>query len=102
MDQCVAFFIAVFLMMGEKRETNNSNKDAASSGDDNKSIIQFLQTQFDELKKEFNEVESLITVREEKFEELNGQIVDLKWIVAFKDNCIDNLITSERSERSSY
>ena len=59
-------------MMGKKRETSNSNEDAALSDDYNKSIIQFLQTQFDELKKESNEVKSLMTVWEEKLEELNG------------------------------
>ena len=50
-----------------------------------------MQTQFDELKKEFNEVKSLMTVREEKLEELNGEIADLKLIVAVKNNCIDIL-----------
>ena len=49
-------------MMGKKRETSNSNEDAALSDDYNKSIIQFLQTQFDELKKKSNEVKSLMTV----------------------------------------
>ena len=77
--------------MGKQRETNNSNRDAALSVDDNKSIIQFMQTQFDDLKKEFNEVKSLMTVRDEKFEEISGQIADLKSIVAVKDNCIDDL-----------
>ena len=74
---CSIFYYSVFLMMGmkmmgKKRETSNSNEDAALSDDYNKSIIQFLQTQFDELKKESNEVKSLMTVWEEKLEELNG------------------------------
>ena len=32
-----------------------------------------------------------MTVRDEKFEEISGQIADLKSIVAVKDNCIDDL-----------